>query len=222
MGAAAGPDIIEDDLIFAFDPADIKSFGRTTSSPLIDIIGKRSFTNYNSASFSSLKRGFRTTTNEFFSNTTTSFTMPNEYTFSIWFKPFDIINTQVLFTIGGWSSTHALVVYINNSRIIAYPEAQQFATSEGPFLYVNSWQNITLSRGGSYFRWYINDQLVSSLPASSSYPPYTTTGIYISNLGQNYSFQANATFGPIRIYNRVLSQEEIKQNYQSVRNRFSY
>jgi hypothetical protein len=81
--------------------------------------------------------------------------------------------------------------------------------------YQGIWYHIVLTRSADLLQLYVNNGLVKSLSISNTTPVYDTpTNIYIGTRAQQSLNQFfNGTIDELRIYNRALSQAEIKALY---------
>jgi hypothetical protein len=97
-----------------------------------------------------------------------------------------------------------------------YNSSYSHTTAQG-----NTWYNyaITYITGTSRnFKVYINGTLVNNTtPASASWVPDGQNTGYGNQVGSTMS----GSYGPLLIYNKVLSQAEILQNYNALKSRFN-
>jgi len=80
----------------------------------------------------------------------------------------------------------------------------------------NTWKNLSVSRNASSASLYVNGVFYSSISISS------TNGIRFRAIGayDNGTYPMNGQIALMQVYNRALSAEEIKQNYNATRGRF--
>ena len=136
----------------------------------------------------------------------------------------------------GGSSNQSLLLYRNNGT----PPAWEFYTNGGaqgifPNSDYTSDLNLTdgtffnivirLDTGANVARLYINGEYVSSSGVTGTYTLYGNTTY--TNLGQEYDGASKdpnqgwkGKFASLKLYNRALTDDEIRQNYNAIRFRF--
>lgn len=120
------------------------------------------------------------------------------------------------------TGTQNFVLQQNNTNLNQYSfgcmSASQSSTTEFFTLNANTWYILTLIFNGDKSILYINNQRRSS-GASIGSINYVSPNFNIGrwNSGGRYW---NGSYGPILVYNRVLSEIEILQNFEALRGRF--
>lgn len=156
-----------------------------------------------------------------------------DFTVEMWVKPtsFSVRNALLAngYTYGlpgyGWLLTlvNGATAGINNSFALTIGHDTPATSAPTNTLSVNIWQHITavVTSGGTNISLYYNGLLVKSTNSSSATVNYTSNNTcYIGqrNDGTTECFQGSMAL-PM-IYNRVLSAQEVWQNYQAFKNRF--
>jgi len=124
---------------------------------------------------------------------------------------------------GSWANERYVIhMYSNttNHPKLTLSNGSSYETEECPTaLTLNSWSCLTVTHSGSTILWYINGAYQGS--DTTSITP-EMTGV-TTRLGQVQGLSPNDFTGNIsicKIYNRVLSQIEISQNFNAQRSRF--
>jgi hypothetical protein len=166
-------------------------------------------------------------------NGTTYITIPaatlklNVYTYSVWANanPLPIVGeTGNVFSIGDEATTKHQSINISNKYATAEATGwcvggwndgatQNSGVTSGNLPVPNQWYHIVMVRSASHVTMYLNNQLVGS-SATDGFPPlYGSTNI--ANIGIRCNFQQafSGKIDEFRIYNRVLTTEEIGNLY---------
>lgn len=215
MGRNHSPRIITDGLVLCLDAANIKSYSGSGNT-VINLV--------QSSSSANLVGGAYVSNNVFVLDgtddtiTVSNFELRRNHTISCWIRP----ETFSFFMLGhgtdGFSSA-ALHVFLTTTTIEYRMWANDFSASVSPI--ANAWYNFTFTyqHTSPYTRnIYLNGELIGTYDGSQ----YVGTGNFrfgalYSSGGTEYG-QGN--FGPVSIYSRILSAEEIKQNFNALRGRF--
>ena len=121
--------------------------------------------------------------------------------------------------INGW-----LLYYSNNTNKFGVDGRENTSlyiscVSENIFN-VNKWYNIVFTKQGSNWKLYVNNQLENNTIAGSGSIPFDNNGIFaIGALPVNGDY-GNHQIAQVSIYNRALSINEIKQNFNATRGRY--
>ena len=225
MGLGHSPSIIRDGLVLYLDAANPKSYpgsGTTT----FDLKGNNNASLVNGVGYSTVDKGVWVFdgTNDYASLTTNIFTnsLPN-FTISIWYK-----NSKNGILLGNhfhgstwesiWTSTTTFGVNGANN----HTTNRRFVSFSGNTF--NTWNNLTFVNSSSlgYMKVFRNGNEIASLtatvvPWNSNIIPTIgaqrqNTGAIIEPIGANIS--------QVSIYNKALSQDEIKQNFNALRGRY--
>jgi hypothetical protein len=215
MGIAYNTSIVSDGLVYALDAANSRSYPGTglTAFGLIGLNG----TLVNGVGFSSLNNGsfFFDGTNDYVEFP--SYT-PDANTVSIWVNFKNYENGPIVYVgddtynSGLWSWSFFMVMPIFYIR-----------ANPGPFAYfnetppLNTWINYTLVRnnGSNLSFTYKNGVSFGSTTDSTTTNTYPNMRFGIAG-GQ----AANFNLSQVLIYNRALSAQEVRQNYNATKKRY--
>jgi len=149
----------------------------------------------------------------------------------VWFK-YDSALTNIHFiglqygssygnSYGIWSETTNLIAGVNISGTLNY-----FSSSVSFVL--NTWYHCVHTYDGSIQKLYLNGNLLNSLATSGSIAydsnnTLVTIGSDFQGAGYNsgVSWFLNGKLAQVRIYDRALSSDEVNQNYNSTKKRYS-
>ncbi len=214
MSSSAGPDIITNGLILHLDAADRKSYPGS-GTVWRDRSGngyQANMRNLDSSNWVLIdgQRAFETnrTPNQGF--TINSFALPtSQRTYSIWLKSKSFsISYQTWFDDG---NENILFGALNN-QFILYPNVTLNAN-----LQINIWYNFAYTLSGTSAIGYIN-----GLPiGSGTYLTTLAAGVGpLVILGDVFSETTSCYCSCASVYNRTLSPQEIKQNFNATKSRF--
>ena len=212
MGIAYNTSIVSSGLVFALDAANPRSYsgsGNTVNS----LVGNFNGTLVNGAGFTSANAGsfFFDGSNDYlkFSNCDV---MGSVYTQNYWFKRND----------GG---THLLVDSFYSGTVVSSGNITYYYSNSGATLtatynfIIGRWNMISLVRGSTIKSIYMDGELIASVNSSDSYDVSTTD--LIIGIHNSLSFWGlNGNIAQLQIYNRALTQQEIKQNYNATKGRY--
>ena len=213
MGLSHSPRIVTDGLVFCVDAGDKMSYpgAGTTWTDLSKNRNNGTLTNgptFNSANGGSIV-----------------FDGSNDYTL----LSSDInLGTQASINVWLQCSNDAVIAggtnYSDGGYLLASSSSTFYMSANGSygnFNYnisntTNTWKNLSVSRNASSASLYVNGVFYSSISISS------TNGIRFRAIGayDNGTYPMNGQIALMQVYNRALSAEEIKQNYNATRGRF--
>jgi hypothetical protein len=127
------------------------------------------------------------------------------FSISEWVKPTGDNNV----TFWGLNQNHSRYPYIRySSGVTRFCQSDTSCESSSAIVPVNTWSLVTLTYDGSLYRIYVNGELSATLSRI----------IDLGNLFSDYNFVINDIYHPqtiddVRIYNRVLSADEVSQLY---------
>ena len=218
--------IVSDGLVFNMDAANrastIPSTSTTKTLNTVDLSQSGSFTADAQFDSSTISPSFNLDGTGDYINLGNSSTLSlSKYTFSVWVK---LSNTNNQTFIGkGLSKNYGFGIY--NSNI--YHNIKTSAgwggnelTSVSGNISINTWQNVVGTYDEVNIKVYVGGEF-KSLLAKAGPITYTSVNTEIGHIGDNYSgYYVNGNIGPIHIYNRALSAEEVLSNYNGLRGRF--
>ena len=227
MACNAGPDIIEDGLVLCLDAANINSYPKSGTT-WTDLKGGNNGTLTNGPTFDSGNGGSIVFdgTNDYANLGTASSLFPGpSITASLccWIKPSTTVDH---IPIGDqYSPGHRLYIGIVNGLWDAgfgdyawdnnYTGSRVTATTDWTFV------SLIITAGSAVL--YVNGQktITKSTDTSVTLGGFLSLGIYFYNGSPNGVFQEATTIASTQIYNRALTDEEIRQNYEATVGRFT-
>ena len=220
--------IIADGLIFNMDAANRASYPKT---------GIKTFNTIDTADSGSLINDVAFNTNpstfefgldgvddyiDFGPNICTSLgSSVTQLTTSIWFKADAGSNDGVFAARPPSTNTSLVGISLNDNLIYIWCNGTNHYKSTS-FTDFSNYNNATIVFvGGSSFDLYLNGvlQSMSENGSQQSSVDLSTSNLYLG-LYYNTSFTFDGNMGPFHIYNRALSAQEIKQNYNALKSRF--
>lgn len=86
---------------------------------------------------------------------------------------------------------------------------------------LNTWYNVcfTYQPTGNVIRFYLNGSLLNQVNATASLGTLTTQGYFLARRWDRTEF-LNGKIGVINLYNRVLTDDEVKFNYDTLKGRY--
>ena len=213
MGIAYNTSIVSDGLVFALDAANSRCYsgsGITVNS----LVGGIGCTLVNGVGFGTSNSGsfIFDGTNDYI-DTQTSF-IPTRYTVFAWF----MLHTQSAnrFQII-YESGYAQIFLSSQSISFWYKNSSPYWLPYDINLSFNTWYQVCVVNDSNLKSVYLNGNFGSSVSDSSNYQPNDTVQIG-SNQG-TIEF-LNGKIGQFSTYNRALSAQEIRQNYNATKKRY--
>ncbi len=147
----------------------------------------------------------------------------DEYTATVWIKPSVLVGTGenvtygfTIMSVSANASTYGIwLLYTNKEiRLFAYAPTASVSNAKltsGANVDINEWNQIAVSakRGGTA-KIYVNGKLISTFAASSTVWNGVLT---IGDLRPNRAIGYRGSIDDIKMYSRILSDDEIKYNY---------
>lgn len=237
MSVSGNPDIITSGLILHLDAADIKSYPRTGTVWYDRSENGRNGTMLNGVSFSNGTLGFDGSNDYIDLGTTNFISTTAAFTTNIW------VNLMPRAITGSQSDFHRIITLKSQGTStfgIAYITQVQFGY-EG--LYVtnnngwvrsktsyypptNTWGMLTLTYNGNgstniaNFKMYWNTNQLTFDPNNGFVPGLTTDANFLGARQSGDIQIFKGRMANFQIYNRLLSQQEILQNYNATKSRF--
>ncbi len=236
MGTNYSPNIVKDGLVFYIDPANPRSYpGSGTTAT--DIVGNKSGTLSSTPMFENTNSGIfvnDATDMINFGNTPDLFV--GSFSVSVWFNK--ISQTGCVF--GRYVGSNAMgdfEIRTNSSATFkmqvhsggGFSSADLYSTTDT--YSVGNWYNVVTTfdhNGSTYTRKIYVDGVLDSNDTPTtmdawtgvSNSSYITTVGAISTNGTSPTQAFNGSLGPQLIYNKALSAQEVKQNYNAMKARF--
>lgn len=228
------PKIVTDGLVLYLDAANTKSYASGSTSWVDISTGLNNGTLQNGPTFNSSNYGnivFDGSNDyvSFSTNPNLYFTGKSPYTLSVFVN---IVTSTPTFPAFVNRENSSLVFPRNGYNFWFYSNVTQVAiaserwTGDGiqkvTYILLNNsecigvWNQYTVTYDGANLRFYLNGELKHSASASGNISN-TTTPLEMGKLNTNYG---NFKLSSAMIYNKALSQEEIAQNYNTLKTRF--
>ena len=112
-----------------------------------------------------------------------------------------------------WLSSDA-----TNKKIAMYDGSWQYSTSTIP---VSTWTHIAATTEGNTAKMYINGNLDVTRTFNWSNTSDVTEYMGIGGHEDNPNYRFNGNISTVKVYDKVLTAEEVSQNYKSIRDRFN-
>jgi len=233
MGTSYSPNIVKDGLIFQIDPANPRSWTGPNSTTVNNL--KNSITGTISADTSGSYGQFNSfdfdaTDDNIDFGTLSEINGLANFSFNIWLTiPNQNAGDSIAFGNRDSSNSYrgiALSIPPNTSVTSIYFYFTSNAGSgqswvEIPVAYytANAWNNIAVTYDGSTLTAIVNN---GTPLTDSQYSKllHSTTNFRVGKDGWTNSKLYKGNIGPLQIYNRALSAQEVKQNYNALKARF--
>jgi len=226
MACNAGPDIIEDGLVFCLDAANINSYPKSGTT-WSDLVGANNGTLTNGPTFDTGNGGsivFDGSDDRVDCTSPPEINSISEITMIAWVRYSGVGYYPKIMSRGHKAATDFLrgsnnnqlnFYYANNSQTT---DSDYFSGTTGSINLSSGWICVAIT-SGSVVKFYKNSDLVYT---SGSVTTNTGTGstLVLGNMpggGRNF----NGKMSVAMVYNRVLSADEIRQNYEATVGRYS-
>lgn len=225
MSIVSGPKIITDGLVLFLDAANEKSYNGSGTT-WFDLSGSNNNngTLTNGPLYNSENNGFfffdgtndYLTTSDIFAGQTV-----NHWTTSFWIYP---ITGGLLISPYSQGFDHYLTYDSGNKRVSVTMVPSQdttayYLSSSANSVPLNTWTNVTFSIDDLDVKIYINGELNASGTATAGHnKPWTGNWRWCQR--QTGQFTMSARLANIKIYDDILTENQIKQNFESFRKRF--
>jgi len=235
MGVHGGPNIVTDGLTHCIDAANAQSYisSSSTVSNMLNIVQTGSFTNDVGATNSGGESAFvfgldGVDDNIEFNSRFAESDIQTDITINIWFKT----------TGGGSSGIHGLIneiavhtpgrsrILVNDAGTIVYYTigGAQSNVNVSPAISSNVWNNLTLTKDNTVgAKLYINSSLVYTNNGDTGVVRGTHTSAFtgtVLGIGAESVYYMNGEISNVMVYNRLLSEGEVLQNYNALKGRF--
>ena len=230
MAGHAAPNIIEDGLVFTVDAANPRSYPGSGTA-------WNSLKNSNNSGSIDNSPTFSTNNNGFFTfdqvgdkvNYPSLLSLEALRTVSVWTKtpttPTGTVISEGGKIMMGMSDTQFWIFKYNTGNSL-YSSGNLSYGAYNVSVTSNTWYNLTAvmyGTGNNDFYLYVNGQPVTLSYSSTVMGNYTNEGSWMAvngKSGSTYYNYYNGSIASLNIYNRALSAQEIKQNYNALKGRF--
>jgi hypothetical protein len=228
------PKLVQDSLVFCFDPANSKSLVSGTASYLDLSKNEFSATLVNGCSFSSSNNGnlIFDGINDYVSTSYTTAFGTSNLTISIWFNftsnqiggvfskrigapTFEQLSIFISANVNGSISGAKIAVNDNNTGI-----NRNYLSSRN--LNDGLWHNFVIVRDTSQNRYFI-DGILDSVVTSTKPNLSTSSRVFFGTTGDNLDPSTlffNGRMGPVYLYSRALTATEVQQNFDAIKSRY--
>jgi len=235
VGSLSGPTIITDGLVLHLDAGDSNSYPGSGST-WFDISGNNIDATLNGPTFSGNNGGMFLFdgSNDYVETIITSLlSFSGDYTIGF------LVKVQSSNTTDDWSRNHAILWRGDNGNSDTYgighyqssftnqmeraSDGDDFPVASTNNYPINNWNYVTMVRSGSNILFYVNgilDRTVSTF-SGAPYTPNTRGLVLGTSLGHGPSFSdfIQMEFISLVMYERVLTQQEITQNFNAFKDR---
>ena len=228
MALGHAPSIIMDGIVAYIDVANVRSYPGS-GSVVTDIINGTSSTGASAAQISAIGATFGTNRNTVFSSVAK---IPNtSYTKCCWFNLEDVTTYQPLIC-GTFSTRHCMWMNKTANLTASHSNTSPFSTPT----FTSIAGTTTLSTGIWYFgavtysstsgfNIFLNNRREQTSATTQTFGDNANDG-YFGYFGEFFTSPVtptlNGTLGPMMYYNRVLSAQEILQNYNATKRRYGF
>jgi hypothetical protein len=221
MGVTYNPKIATDGLVLCLDTANRRSYPGTGTT-WSDLAGANDGTLTNGPTFNSANGGSivfdgsndRVDTGV---NPASLVGNGNPATISAWF--YSYATAQKMIFGQGTTSRFYIEQYNRNGSLVAHWGfgGSQNSDSSQAFISTNTWYNYTATYDGSVAKGYLNgvNTDTTSIGGSKTYSGSLSVGAWGSSL------YFSGRISTVNVYNRALTADEIRQNYNATKGRYS-
>ena len=222
MSVEGGPNIVEEGLVFYLDAINPRSYisgsvpevtyslvGDITGSLINDVSG--SLGEKGSWEFDGIDDAILVSSSLGLVGGSSPFSI------SWWFKP---TLTSGIGTVTGWSTIKRMLVYSSNEYVSWNHGNYKFFTSSIGSTPMNEWSHVTYVFDYTTHYFYINGELNNSKPPLD--PIHWNEPFYIGQYESSFSFyDMEGYITSFQAYNKALTSQEIQQNYNALKHRFT-
>jgi hypothetical protein len=227
MGLAHSPRIVTDGLVLCLDAANQKSYPGT-GTVWTDLSGNgNNGTLTNGPTYSSANSGsivFDGVDDYALITNSSPLGQSLNWTINAWVKynstgytSWMIITDQATYTSASnymmWLSSDAPAT---GKLLSAYDGGWHYGTIR---LYPDIWYNVCLTRQSNVVRYYINGAFDIQKTLANTLT-LNTGNVGIGSHPNNLGYRTNGNISSVKIYNRVLSDQEVQQNFNALRGRY--
>lgn len=225
MALTHGPRTVTDGLVFCYDAANLKSYPRSGTA-VTNIAGMTEGEAVNSPTYSTSLGGyFSFVTDDYLRFPEDSRLNSQTITVEVWARTNNTNQNGFWFEKGTVNSQYSLFqegIYIKWRANFGAGPVDMMAPTTGSYINTSTWFHIVATFVTGDQRVYINGVQIGTGTSSGTIAT-NANGMSIGAYG-GYSgsrgYYYNGDISSVRVYNRVLSIEEVKNNYNAVRGRY--
>jgi hypothetical protein len=228
MGVRYSPAIVTSGLVLSLDAANRKSYPGTGTT-WSNLSGNNiNFTTFNSPTFNNNNCGYFTWNGSSTYATAPESSLFNTETFTIecWARTSNLNQNGFLFEKGNVNTQYALFFEQNNNLKLRTNTVTSgiadLSINTSTYLTSNVWFLVTASYNYGIKRIYFNGSYVSTQTVSGGFTTNAngmSIGVYGGYNGSR-GYYYSGDISNLKFYNRVLTDDEILQNYRATKNRF--
>ncbi len=233
MGLDHSPNVVTDGLVYYLDAANKRSYSGSGNTSF-SIVSSKNGLLTNGVGFSSSNQGYFTFdgTNDFI-DLSTNLDVGSNFSVFAWIYPGNVnirntvIGNSFPYTgTNGWEMATATgYLGTSNTFFIAIGADSSYRTAHNESIVRNAWNYIggTVSNGGGSITLYVSGIAVTSYVAGSQNANTITYTTQDMAIGRRVSTNPEVFIGNIalvQIYSRVLTAQEVLQNYNATKGRF--
>jgi hypothetical protein len=224
MGLGHSPRIVTDGLVLCLDAANARSYPGTGTT-WSDLVGTKSATFQNGATFNAANTGsiLFDGTNDYLSTNFDPLEVVGTnsvFSLCVYFNASSIPSTSVFlgnvsgngrYLIGIQNQSSSLYGYYNLNNVTNYGTSQSLMT-------LNTWNHFTITYDDALLKSYVNGVLVESVSTSSI--GFVSWNNMIIGQWTTGSQMLNGKVSSMIHYNRALTADEVRQNYEATKGRY--
>jgi len=220
MGIFRGPRIVQDGLVLCLDAADSKSYPGSGST-WYDLSGNnRNFTLIGSLTHDNFY--FDGINNSNYPRGSSYSHRTNDFTYSFWIMWDAQTNLATLVENGSWTDT--LLVRYQTTAVSAVQGIAMYAEGalRGTHAFTpsnNTWYNIVIERDSSISKFYLNGIYQNQFSFTTDIN-LSNANMFIGRSQHTTNQFVNGKLSIFQMYAKSLSENEILQNYNSLKGRF--
>lgn len=222
MSYSNGPRIITNGLVSYLDAGNIKSYSGTGTT-WVDITGNsKNCTLYNSPIYSTFNKGYFNFDGINDYGIINHSTAGNSFSVDIWFNISSLPPLgEYTFLLSYGDSYYDWALAFYDTQLYIFYEGLTADEIISPPIVTNTWYNFHLiyNSSSTLSSFYLNNNFLGSL--SMSIPANYTNIIVGSSSSVSPEYLYNGKISSIKLYNNILSSDEIRQNYNVIKGRYS-
>ncbi len=236
MATTYSPKIVTDGLDFYIDSSNFKSYqsGNTTA---YDLVGSQNMTLNNGVLYSSDNLGTLVFDGlDDFAQTTETYTRTETMSFDVWFmRTGDVASNHMVWSMfqpylsfrGDLAGVNADKFLVSFFTVLSSVATQRLLYSQDTYL-DNVWYNVcctietNTTTGDAEAKMYINGELDNVLTLLGTVDAVYSTPQYLrlSKWTDVSPFPFEGKIPSLKVYNRILSSDEVRQNFNATKTRF--
>jgi hypothetical protein len=224
MSSSSGPRSITDSLVFSLNASDKKSYSGSGTTWL-DRSGRGNHgTLVNAPTYNSANRGnFQFLNNNYISTPNNTALNTQTPSIEVWVKTNATTQNGFWFEKGDVNTQYSLFQEgsVIQWRIHIGAGYSNLSTTTATYMNTSSWYQVVATYSSGFRRLYINGVLVNSDAQSGIISTNSGGGRIGAYGGPSPSYYYNGSLAICKVYNKALTLQEIKQNFNATKSRFN-